>query len=406
VPKHRKETWLAVIVLGVALIPAAILGLWGFMSVTAPTLHPDAQEVPSRETQAPPPKWTGTVAEGRQIVRAALVEENLPGLSVAVAAGGELVWAEAFGWADLENKVPLTPDTRLRIGTASKVFTSAAVGLLVEDGRLTLDDEIQTYVPEYPQKQWPVTVRQLMANTAGIRNDGGDEENLSERCERTVNGLRRFADEPLRFEPGTQYRYSNYGWILVSAAVERAADEPFFSFVKKRVFEPLGLDDTMADSPTEPALGRATDYFPRFAADPNYGPQDPSNLDLSCFAGAAAFYSTPSDLVRFTLAFEAGKLVRPETVRLLQAPQRLASGKETGYGLGWDLETIDLLGTPARVVGHDGEVAGGPVVSLMLLPEHDLVVAAASNTAYAETFPLASKIAAIFAGHGATATDR
>ena len=122
------------------------------MSATATPLHPNPQDVPSVTHSAPSPKWAGAVEQGRQIVRAGLTEQNLPGLSVAVGVGGDIVWAEGFGWADLENRVPVTPDHRFRIGTASTALTSAAVGLLLEKGRLKLDDEIQTYVPDVPEE--------------------------------------------------------------------------------------------------------------------------------------------------------------------------------------------------------------------------------------------------------------
>ena len=241
----RIQTWLALIVVAVGLLLAAILGLFAYVSATATPLHPNPQDVPSVTHSAPLPKWADAVEQGRQIVRAGLTEQNLPGLSVAVGVGGDIVWAEGFGWADLENRVPVAPDTRFRIGTASTALTSAAVGLLLEKGRLKLDDEIQTYVPAFPEKQWPVTLRQLMGHVAGVRNDGGDEGPLlSARCERPVEGLQHFAERSLLFEPGTQYRYSSYGWILVSAAVEAAADEPFLTFMRKQIFEPLGMDDT------------------------------------------------------------------------------------------------------------------------------------------------------------------
>ena len=252
----RIETWLALIIGAVGLLIAAILGLFAYMSVTARPLHPNPQDVPSVTRSAPLPKWADAVEQGRQIVRAGLTEQNLPGISVAVAAGGEIVWAEGFGWADLEEKVPVAPNTRFRIGTASKALTSAAVGVLLEKGQLKLDDEIQTYVPAFPKKQWPVTLRQLMGHVAGVRNDGGDEENLSEHCEGPAAGLQRFAERPLLFEPGTQYRYSNYGWILVSAAVEAAAGERFFGFMRRQIFEALGMDDTMADDATRPIRDR------------------------------------------------------------------------------------------------------------------------------------------------------
>jgi CubicO group peptidase (beta-lactamase class C family) len=152
-------------------------------------------------------QWAGAVEQGRQIVRTAITEQNLPGLSVAVGAGGDLVWAEGFGWADLENRAPVAPQTRFRIGTASVALTSAAVGLLLEKGRLKLDDEIQTYVPAFPAKQWPVTLRQLMGHLAGVRHYRGEEDYMpSAHCERALEGVQKFAVDPLRFEPGTQFR--------------------------------------------------------------------------------------------------------------------------------------------------------------------------------------------------------
>ena len=395
---NRKETWLALIVLAVGLVPAAILGLWGYMRATATPLHPSPQDVPSVTHSAPRPEWADAVEQGRQIVRAALIEQNLPALSVAVGAAGEIVWAEGFGWADLETRVKVAPDTRFRIGTASTALTSAAVGLLLEKGQMKLDDEIQTYVPEFPRKQWPVTLRQLMGHLAGVRNDGGDEGPLlSARCERPVEGLQAFAERPLLFEPGSQYRHSSYGWILVSAAVEAAAGEPFLAFMQQRIFEPLGMRDTKPDSATEPVPKRATFYFPRFAADPRYGLHLMRPIDASCYAGSSAFLSTPSDLVRFGVAIDSGRLLQPATVQLLQTSQRLASGEETGYGLGWDLETVALAGAHTRWVGHGGTSLGGMVASLMTFPEHGIVVSVTSNISYTEAEAVALNIAHAFA---------
>src|SRR5688572_26847783 len=328
---RRTETWLSLIVLAIGLALAVILGLLGYMTATAP-LHTNPDDVPSVTHSATLPKWDAAVTRARQSVHADLIEQNLPGLSVAVGAGGDIVWAEGFGWADLEKRVPVAPDTRFRIGTASTALTSAAVGLLLEKDRLNLDDEIQTYVPAFPEQQWPVTLRQLMGHMAGVRTDHGDEGPLfSVRCARPVDALQyvnAYKDlliEDLLFEPETRYFYSSYGWILVSAAVEAAADEPFLTFMRKQIFGPLGMDDTRADSATEPIADRATPYFPRFGADPRYGLHLMRDIDYSCYAGASAFLSTPSDLVRFAMAINSGKLLQPETVQLLQTSQRLAS---------------------------------------------------------------------------------
>jgi CubicO group peptidase (beta-lactamase class C family) len=241
-----------------------------------------------------------------------------------------------------------------------------------------------------------------MGHLAGIRSDGGDEGPLfAQHCERPVDALPFFADRPLRFEPGTQYRYSDYGWIVVSAAVEAAAGEPFLAFMRKQVFEPLGLEDTRADSAADPIAGRATFYFPRFASDPRYGLHLMRTIDLSCYAGASVFLSTAADLVSFAMAMHGGKLLQPATVQLLQTSQRLRSGEETGYGLGWDLETLELGGERARAIGHDGETLGGPAASLLTLPDHGIAVAVISNTSYTDTPGLAAAIARAFASsHG------
>jgi CubicO group peptidase (beta-lactamase class C family) len=312
------------------------------------------------------------------------------------------VWAEGFGWADLESRAPVVPETQFRIGTASTVLTSAAVGILLEKKLLNLDEQIQAYVPEFQKKAWPVTLRQLMGHLAGVANDGGDEGPLfTQRCERPADALQFLSgyEVELLFEPGTQYHYSSYGWILVSAAVETAAGRPFLTFIQNQIFKPLGMSATRADSATEPIPNRATPYFPRFAADPRYGLHLTRPLDYSCYAGSSIFLSTPSDLVRFGMAINGGKLLQPATVQLLQTSQRLSSGQETGYGLGCDLETVARANERTRWAGHDGTVLGGTVASLMTFPEHAIVVSVMSNIAYAETPAIALKIAQVFAEH-------
>jgi len=162
--KNWKQKGIALIPFAVGLPLAAGIGLYVYVLSTMTPLHPSAQDVASIKHANPLQRWTGAVEQARQVVRADLTEQNLPGVSVAVGIGvdgigGEFVWAERFGWADLEKRAPVSPETVSPIGTASTALTSAAVGLLLEQGRLKLDDEIQTDVPAFPAKQWPVTVR-------------------------------------------------------------------------------------------------------------------------------------------------------------------------------------------------------------------------------------------------------
>lgn len=434
----RIPTWLLLILAAVGLL-LLIPGLWVFVSLTATPVHQSPESVPTTMHSAPAPKWAGVVEQARKIVRASVAGQNLPGFSVAVGIDGDVVWAEGFGFADLKTSVPVTPKHRFRIGTASTVLTSAAAGLLLEDGRLKLADEIQTYVPGFPRKQQPVTLRQLMGHTPGVTPDDGDEAPLFTRhCERPVEVLQHFRGSWLLFDElgrngfFDEPRYSIYDWILVSAAIEAAAHQPFLKFMRERIFDPLGMSDTIADSArleagedfplvnmvrelvydpeatrnsasvstSKPMEERVTSYFPRFASKPKYGMHVMRPLDYSCYAGSSVFASTPSDMVRFGMTVNNGKLLKPATVELLQTSQRLTSGEETGYGLGWDLGSVTLAGKQTRVIGHNGDSMGGMVASLMTFPEYGIVVAVTSNISYANTPAIGLKVAESFVEQG------
>ena len=421
------------IVLAIVGLAVTAVGLPVYMTARATPLHPEPQSAPAVAQADPSPQWSEAVNHARQVIRAALAEQNLPGVSVAVGAGGDLVWAEGFGWADTAARVPVTPDTRFQIGTASQALTSAAVGTLLEQGRLNLDAEIQTYVPQFPRKQWPLTVRQLMGHVGGVGTNAEHERPLSSvRCEQPVEALPHFAAGELLFEPGTKHQRSNEGWAVVSAAIEAAAGEPFLTFMREQVFEPLAMAATGAESATEenpdgigeagedpppftairhlileplgivarrpPAANRATLYAAGWGPRPVYrhGLHERHPGNLSCYAGAMAFFSTPSDLVRFGLAIDNGTLLQPVTVELLQTSQQLSSGQHTGYGLGWDLETATLAGQPTAVAGVNGELRGRPVISLMMFRDHGIVVAVTSNVSGADTHFLAVKVAEAF----------
>jgi serine beta-lactamase-like protein LACTB len=395
------RNWLALIGGAVAVVFTIGAGIFTFFSTMETPLHTSPADLPSIPVAAPLPQWADAVETSRRIAREGLIERNLPGLSVAVGIGGDVVWAEGFGWADLEKRVPLAPHMRFRIGHVSKAVTSAAVGLLLEQGRLDLDEQIHTYVPAFPLKQWPVTLRQVMAHVAGIRHYDSDLAHVpTTHCERASEGLSPFADDPLRFEPETQYRYSTFGWILVSAAVEAAANQPFFTFMREKIFQPLGMDSTTTDAVTPSIPNLATFYDPRFSGDPAFGPRLSPTVDYSCYAGAGAFLSTPSDLVRFGLAVSGGALLKPDTVTRLQMPQQLLSGEETAYGLGWMLETFVIDTEPERVAGHASRTMLGSSTSFITFPDCGIVVAVMSNTSDTTLRPIALNIAKRFGTRG------
>lgn len=394
----RTQTWVPVLGMIGGVLFAAGLGLYSFLSTMWTPINQDAAQIPSSAGVSPPPAFTAAVERARQDAVAGIVEASLPGLSVAVGVDGEIVWTEGFGWADLDTRVLVSPRTRFRIGHVSNVLTSAAVGLLLDEGRLDLDAEIQTYVAPFPKKLWPITLRQLMGHTAGLRHYETEADYMpTSHCAQASEGLPLFAEDPLLFEPGTQSRYSAYGWILVSAAVEAAAGEPFFTFMRRKVFEPLRMEGTIVDSPADEVPDRSAFYYPRFSGDPSSGPDPARAVDYSCFAGAGAFLSTPTDLVRFGLALGDDTFLKRHTVTKLQLPALLTTGEETSYGLGWMLNSTALAGEQEREAGHASLSLLGGSTSLLTFPERRLVVAVTSNISRANTRAIALTIARAFA---------
>ncbi len=328
------------------------------------------------------------VDQARERVREWLAENNVPGISVAVGLDGELVWAEGFGWADLEQRVPVTPLTRFRAGSVGKPLTAAAVGLLYERGRLDLDTPVQQYVPSFPEKRWPISPRQLMGHTAGIRHYRGMEEALSSvHYDDVLEGLEIFAADSLLFRPGTDYSYSTYGWNLLGAVVQEAAGEPFLEFMRREVFAPVGMRHTVPDDVFGIVPHRASFYD----RDSDGRLRNANYVDQSNKWAGGGFLSTPSDLVRFGFAMLDGELLEPETVELLWTPVQLESGESTGNGLGWSFQ--DFGGRP--MIGHGGRSVGG-TASLMIFPEQRMVVSVASNVTGAAPAPIAVALARLF----------
>lgn len=349
---------------------------------------------PPAGAQLPAPSVTpvdAAIEQGRALARARLAADSLPGLSVAVGIGGRIVWAEGFGWADVEARRPVTVETRFRAGSVGKSFTAAAAGLLVERGRLDLDAPVRTLVPEFPEKPWPLTTRQLLGHVGGIRDYASEFEVLGgRRCQDVREGLAVFAADSLQSRPGTRYGYSTYGYVLASAALQAAAGEPYAAFMRREVFGPLGMEHTLPEPPG-PVEDGATPYVRSAGLAP--APHD----DDSCVLAGGGFLSTPSDLVRFGSGMLAGGLLRPETVQMLWTPLRLESGESTGYGLGWFIRRVPLdpAAAPVPMMGHGGSSVGGKA-SMMVFPDQRMVVAVTTNVSGADVASIAARLAQLF----------
>lgn len=268
----------------------------------------------------------------RVYLRDVWTRSGAPGLAVAVAIDGDVVWSEGFGFADVEHHVPATAQTVFRVGSVSKVFTAAAVANLAQQGKLDMDAPVQQYVPEFPDKGHTVTIRQLASHLSGVRHYRWDEVRPTRRFEDVIEALNFFKDDSLEFAPGSRFSYSSYGWVLVSAAVQRAAGEPFLEYMRTEVFDALGMRNTLAETNAVDLPNRAILYE---------GGRPVAPDELSYIQAAGGFLSTAEDMVRFGSAFLSGSdFFEPATLEVFFTRQSTGSGEPTRFGIGWIVDGL------------------------------------------------------------------
>ncbi len=310
-----------------------------------------------------------------------------PGISVAIGYRGEVVWAQGFGYADVKEEKPVTTETLFRIGSVSKPLTAVGLMLLVQEGKLDLDADVRSYVPEFPEKRWPGTTRQLAGHLGGIRHYRGAEFLSNVNYPKVRDGLGIFSADPLIAEPGTLYSYSSYGFNLISAAMETAAEQPFLEFMQERVFEPLGLKHTLPDHAAAEVPQR-TAFYQTLA-----GKTVPAlPVDNSYKWAGGGFLSTPSDLIRFQFAVQGPGFLSESSRDEMFRSQTTRDGKRTGYGIGWSVTDSDNRG---KTAGHSGGSVGGSTMLDSYL-RADLVVAVAINQASQPATLLARSLAQPF----------
>ena len=335
-----------------------------------------AQQPSAARPQASPASVAGTIAKARAFIADTMARVGAPGAQVTVMRHGRIVWSEGFGFADVEQQVRVTPQTRFRVGSVSKSLTSALLGRLVEQGKLDLDAPIQRYVPSFPTKPWPITTRQLGGHLAGIRHYDRNEENVVyQHYTDVVADLAIFANDSLRFQPGTRYSYSSYGWNLVSAVLQGAGGEPFLSQMQRQVFDAAELRHTTPDQVDSIIPFRAR-WYTRTARAPAGKVINAPFTDNSYKWAGGGFLSTTEDLVTFGDAMLHGRLLKPETVKLLWTSQRTTDGKETGYGIGWG---VDKDAAGRERISHSGGSVGGTAM-LIIYPKEDVIVAMLVNS--------------------------
>jgi CubicO group peptidase (beta-lactamase class C family) len=282
--------------------------------------------------------------------------QKIPGVSVAVCRNGKIVTASGYGLANVELDVPVTPETIFQTGSVGKQFTSMAVMMLVEEGRIGLDDHLTKYVPESPAAWKDVTIRELLTHTSGIADYGGEEETMGKgvinfRKDYTEEELvQAFAKMPMDFRPGEKWSYSNTGYVLLGIVIHRVNGKFYGDFLQERIFQPLGMTSTRIISEADIIPHRSSGYRLVKGKLKN---QEWVSPTLNTTADGA-LYTTVLDLAKWDAALYTTRLVKQTSLDAIWTPVKLNDGKTYPYGFGWDLAPKN----GHRAVSHGGAWQG------------------------------------------------
>jgi D-alanyl-D-alanine carboxypeptidase len=297
-------------------------------------------------------------------------QQDFPGLAVGVIRDGKLIKARGYGLANVEHNVSATPTTIFDLASLTKPFVAEAVLLLFQDGKLSLDDPLKKHVPEVPDAWSGVTIRHLLTHTSGIPDYLNEMGRNFPHDTATGEFLKAISGESLAFKSGEKWSYSNTGYVLLAMAVSKVSGQPYQEFLAHRVFRPLGMEDTRADSADAVVLNRATGYV----SSPD-GLRNGTYLKhLMMNHGDRGLISSVLDLVKWDGSLDGNKILTDETRQLMWSKVRLNGGGTAGYGLGWFIGEAD--GRP--FVRHPGGSPGTATV-FTRFPKDGLTVILLAN---------------------------
>jgi serine beta-lactamase-like protein LACTB len=326
------------------------------------------QVAPAQQPKLSPEK----LSEIEAAVSKFMASTHVPGVSVAVVENGEYEWASGFGVADAENNAPSSEHTLFRLASISKSLTATAAMQLWERGQLDLDAPVQKYCPAFPQKQAPITTRQVMGHLGGIRHyksgsqDDPEVGNTKHFDNPIQAGLDFFKNDALVAEPGTHFHYSTQGYTLVGCVIEGASGAKYVDFVRQNVFVPAGMEHTQVDDrfaiiPYRTRFYQKTD---------SGGVRNADFLDSSYKIPGGGWLSSAEDMARFEVAILNDKLIKRATRDLMWTPLKPSDGSKDSYGLGWGASDEGGI----AVVGHTGGQQGTSTAFVIAPAERDGVV--------------------------------
>src|SRR5688572_23184410 len=318
-----------------------------------------------------------------EYIEAEMRRHHIPSLSLAVLQAGKVVKLKAYGLANMELNVRATPNTVYQLQSITKSFVASGIMLLVEDGKLGLDDKITKYLSGLPQAWSGVTVRQLITHTSGIPSFVQDQGSgaaivaFAQKTDSSEQIIRWAAARPLKFAPGEGRRYSSTGYHLAGMIIEKVTDKPWGQFLHDRIFAPLGMTSTRVYSHFDIIPNRASGYN-HFGDVPVNGLWfTPAYME----SAAGGLVSTVQDMARWEIALQAGTILKPSTLAQMEAPIKLTNGSivqgndGTRYGLGWELQTHQ----GHRIVGHGGDHVTGFTTNFSRVTDDRLAVIVLTN---------------------------
>jgi CubicO group peptidase (beta-lactamase class C family) len=332
--------------------------------------------------------YSAQMAAFREFVTAEMAAQKMTGLSWSVKLG-DFQWTDAAGFADLENGVAAKKDSSYRMASVTKPMTAVAILKLADEGKIDLDAEVQTYVPSFPRKTHPVTVRQLLAHQGGISHYRNYQmEGRIREPKNTRESLAIFESFDLVNEPGTAFHYSSYGYNLLGAVVESASGKSYGAYLAENVWKPLGMTSTRMDDPRDLIPNRVTGYTLERGK-----VRRSEYVDISSRFGGGGTRSTVEDMIRFVEGLADGKVLRPATLEQAWTAQKTRNGRVTRYGLGFGI----VAGNGRWGVAHGGSQQETRT-AVSLLPKKRFAIALASNFEDADLDVFEEKLFELFLG--------
>ena len=321
------------------------------------------------------------------VVQAEMASRKIPGVAIAVIRRGQPVVVKGYGYANVEHRVPVTPETIFQSGSLGKQFTATAVMLLVEEGKIELDTSITAYLPGAPATWQPIKVRHLLTHTSGIPDYTGGSS-VDYRKDYTEDELVKLAyDLPLEFPAGSRWNYSNTGYVLLGAIVRKASGKFYGDFLRERVFVPVGMTTTRVISEDEIIPHRAAGYR---LVNGELRNQEWVSPSLNTTADGALYFSI-RDLIAWDRAIREGKILRPESWKTILTQTTLTSGRRYPYGFGWSVDSVG-----GQLVNQHGGSWQGFKTYLARYLGDDMTVIVLANLAETNPGRIAERVAGVF----------